>query len=74
MLEHLRAAWEHATKNVMKRRQSLLDSSLVFTPSTLSSSFVEVVPLMCNPNASLDFKPFASDNDRLMTKAKMLQI
>jgi len=29
---------------------------------------------MSNANASLDSKPFASDSDRLMTKAKMLQI
>ncbi len=29
---------------------------------------------MSNLNASLDSKPFASDSDRLMTKAKMVQI
>ncbi len=29
---------------------------------------------MFNPNASLDFRPSTSDNDRLMTETKMLQI
>jgi hypothetical protein len=29
---------------------------------------------MFNPNVSLDSRPFASDNDKLMIKAKMLQI
>jgi hypothetical protein len=74
MLKHLRATYEHATKNVSKRRQSLLDRSHVFTPSTLSSSYVKLVLLMLNPNASrCEPKPYASDSDRLMTKANMLQ-
>jgi hypothetical protein len=29
---------------------------------------------MYNPNASLDSKSATNDNDKLMTKAKMLQI
>jgi hypothetical protein len=72
VLECLRATYEHATKNVLKRHQSLFDRSLVFTPSTLSFSSIE--PLMFNLNASLDSKPSSSDSYRLITKAKMLQI
>ncbi len=73
VLENIRATNGHATKNILKRCQSLLDMSFVSTPSTPSSSYDELVPPMSNFNASLDFKPFASDNERLMTKAEMLQ-
>jgi hypothetical protein len=74
VLKRLRATNGHATKNVLKRCQSLLDGSLGSTPSTPSSNYIELVPPMFNPNASLDSRPTASDNDKLMIKAKMLQI
>jgi hypothetical protein len=74
VLECLRATSGHATKNVLKRHQSLLYGSLVFIPSTPSSNYVDPIPLMFNPNISLDSRPFANDNDKLMINAKMLQI
>ncbi len=74
VLKHLRATNGHATNNILKRCQSLLNGSPGFAPSTPSSNFVEPVPPMYNPNASLDSKSATNDNDKLMTKAKMLQI
>jgi hypothetical protein len=74
VLKHLRATNGHATKKILKRCQSLLDGSHGSTPSTPSSNFVEPEPPMYNPNASLDYRPSTSDNDKLMTKAQMLQI
>ncbi len=72
VLECIRAANGHTTKNVLKRCESLLNRSFVFTPSTPSSNYDELVPLMFNFNASLDFRPSTSDNERLMTKVEML--
>jgi hypothetical protein len=74
VLKRLKATNGHATNNVLKRCQSLLDRSLGSTPSTPSSNYVELIPPMFNPNASLDSRPTTSDNDKLMVKAKMLQI
>ncbi len=74
MLERLRATNGHATKNILKRFQSLLYESFVFIPSTPSSNYDDPITLMFNLNASFDSRPFASDNDRLMNKEKMLQI
>jgi hypothetical protein len=74
VLECLRAASGHATKNILKRNQSLLYGSLVSIPSTLSFNFVDPIFHMFNPNVSLNSRPFTSDNDKLMIKAKMLQI
>ncbi len=74
MLECLKAPSGHATRNILKRHQSLLYGSLVSIPSTSSFNFVDPISHMFNPNVSLDFRPFANDNDKLMIKAKMLQI
>ncbi len=74
MLEGLKAPSGHVTWNILKRHQSLLYGSLVSIPSTSSFNFVDPISYMFNPNVSLDFRPFANDNDKLMIKAKMLQI
>jgi hypothetical protein len=42
VLECLKATNGHVIKKVLKRHQSLLHGSLVFTPSTPSSSYVEL--------------------------------
>jgi hypothetical protein len=46
VLECLKAIDGHAIKNILKRHQSLLHGSLVFTCSTPSFSFVELY-LLC---------------------------
>jgi hypothetical protein len=74
VLKCLRAKSGHATKNVLKRHQNLLYGSFVSVPSTRSSNYVDPIPFTFNPNASLNSRPSISDNDKLMTKAKMLQI
>ncbi len=74
VLERLRATSGHATKNILKIFQSLLYESFVFIPSIPSSNYDDPITLMFNLNTSFDSRPFASDNDRLMNKAKMLQI
>jgi len=53
---------------------SMVLTFVTSTPSTPSSNLVELVPFMFNLNVSVDFPPFVNDNDKLMTKAEMLQI
>ncbi len=59
-----------ATRNILKRHQSLIDEAPIPSPSTLSSSFQEHVGPTYNPNPSLDSTPFRSDNEKLMLKCK----
>ncbi len=74
VLECLKVASGHVTKKILKRHQSLSYGSLVFIPSTPSYNSIDPIFLMFSPNVLLDYRPFASDNDKLMFKAKMLQI
>jgi hypothetical protein len=63
---------QHATKNILKIRESLIDGALIFKPSTPSSNFHEPIAFISNSSASLDSRLFLNDNEKLMTKAKML--
>jgi hypothetical protein len=53
---------------------SMVLAFVTSTPSTPSFSLVELIFLIFNTNVSVDFKPFVSDNEMFMAKAKMLQI
>jgi len=70
MLEHLKITNEHATRNVLKIYESLIDGALIFKPSTPSSNFHEPIALISNSNAYLNSRSFV--NDKSMTKAKIL--
>jgi hypothetical protein len=43
MLQHLKVTNGHATRNVLKRRQSLIDRALVFTTSTPPFTSLKIV-------------------------------
>jgi hypothetical protein len=72
MLEHLKFTNEHVTRNIIKIREHLIDVELIFKPSTPSSNFHEPIALISNSNAYLDSMSFINENEKSMTKAKML--
>ncbi len=76
VLECLKATNLHATRNVLKRCQSLIDGApIAKTPSsTPSFSWFEPITPNRNPSPSLDFTPSKNDSgEKSMTKSKMLQ-
>ncbi len=71
MLKHLKITNEHATRNILKIREHLIDGAFIFKPSTSSSNFHEPIALISNSSAYLDSTSFVNDNEKSMTKAKM---
>jgi hypothetical protein len=66
----LKATKGHATRNVLKRCQSVTDGAHI--PKTPSFSWYE--PITPNLNPSLDSTPSKNDGgEKLMTKSKMPQ-
>ncbi len=72
MLKHLKATNGHATNNVLKRHQSLIDGASIPIPKTLGSSWSELITLTSYTNPFLDSIRFGSDGEKSLAKSKML--
>jgi hypothetical protein len=73
MLKCLKATNGHATRNILKRCQSLINGPSIPIPKTPSSNwFKPITPTSCT-NPSLYYTPFGSDGEKSMTKSEMLQ-
>lgn len=72
MLKHLKITNEHATRNILKICEGFIDGALIFRLSTPSSNFHEPIAFISNSSAYLNIASFVNDNEKLMTKAKML--
>jgi hypothetical protein len=68
MLEHLKITNEHATRNILKIREHLIDGALILKPSTSSSNFHEPIAFISNFSVCLNSTSFVNDNEKSMTK------
>lgn len=50
----------------------MIDAALISKPSTPSSNFHEPIALISNSSVYLNSRPCVNDNEKSMTKAKML--
>jgi hypothetical protein len=74
MLGHLKVIDGHASKNVLKRLQNMMDGVPLHRLATLISNSTECEGFASILNASLDSRLLACDGgEQMMTKAKMLQ-
>jgi hypothetical protein len=76
MLECLKATYGHASRNFLKRCQSMIDGIPIPNPRMPTSTSItpKLEVSTCTPNLfkSLGFKPFTRDGEKMMFKAKML--
>lgn len=63
MLEHFKITYEHATRNILKIRESLIDGPLISKPSTRSSNFHEPLAFISNSSAYLDSRPCVNNEN-----------
>lgn len=70
MLEHLKVIYGHASRNVLKRCQNMIDGVPIFHSKTPILTSISLKPKGSKPNlfAFIDFRPFASDGEWMMTK------
>ncbi len=73
MLKHLKATNGHPIRNVLKRRQSLIDGPSIPIPETPGSSWFEPITPTSYTNPSLDSTPSGSDGKKSIIKSKVLQ-
>ncbi len=74
MLEHLKVIDGHASRNVLKKCQSMIDGVPVFHFKTPILTSISPKPKGFKPNlfAFINSRPFASDGEWTMTKVTML--
>jgi hypothetical protein len=74
MLEHLKVIDGHASRNVLKRCQNMINGVPIFHSKTPILTSISLKPKGSKPNlfAFIDFRPFASDGEWMMTKVTML--
>ncbi len=73
ILECLKATNGHATRNVWKKHQSLIDGATIPILETSSSNWSKPMIPTIYPSPSLNFTPFWSDGEKPMTQLEMLQ-
>jgi len=74
MLECLKATYGHTSRNFLKRCQSMIDGIPIPNPRMPTPTSITPKLEVSTPNLfrSLNFKPFTSDGERMMSKIKML--
>jgi hypothetical protein len=73
MLECLKVTNGHATRNILKKCQSLIDGPSIPIPKSPSSNWFKPIIPTSYTNPSLYYTPFGSDGEKSMTKSEMLQ-
>jgi hypothetical protein len=71
VLERLKATNGHATRNVLRKHQNLIMCLPIL--KTPSCSWFELITFTSYPSPSLDSTQFRSDDEKSMTKSKILQ-
>jgi len=73
MLGRSKASYGHASRNILKRRQNLMDGVPILRLTTHISSSFELEGSTSIPNASLESKlPISDGGEWMMTKVEML--
>jgi hypothetical protein len=70
MLEHLKATNGHATRNVLKKHQSLINGPSIPIPKTSSFSRSKPIIPTSYTSPSLDFTPSGNDGEKSMTNQR----
>jgi len=72
MLECLKATYGHASRNFLKRCQSMTDGIPIPNPRMPTTTSITLKLEVSTPNLfrSLNFKPFTSDGEWMMSKTK----
>jgi hypothetical protein len=73
MLECVKATNGHATMNILKRCQSLIDGPSIPIPKTLSFNWFKPITPTSYNNPSLYYTPFGGYGEKSMIKSEMLQ-